>query len=81
MDYKTIKYTVDGYIGRLTINRPEALNALNSEVLSELNRVLCEIKENKDLRVLIVTGEGRSFVAGADIKEKYLEKSKHYQSQ
>lgn len=69
MDYKTIKYTVDGYIGRLTINRPEALNALNSEVLSELNRVLCEIKENKDLRVLVVTGEGRSFVAGADIKE------------
>ena len=40
MEYKTIKYTVDGYIGRLTINRPEALNALNSEVLNELNRVL-----------------------------------------
>ena len=69
MEYKTIKYTVDGYIGRLTISRPEALNALNSEVLNELNRVLCEIKENKDLRVLILTGEGRSFVAGADIKE------------
>ena len=69
MEYNTIKYEVDGFVGKLTINRPKALNALNSEVLDELDKVLSEIKENKDLRALIVTGEGRSFVAGADIKE------------
>ena len=69
MEYNTIKYEVDGFIGKLTISRPKALNALNSEVLDELDKVLNEIKENKDLRALIVTGEGRSFVAGADIKE------------
>ena len=51
------------------MNRPKALNALNSEVLDELDKCLDEIKANNDLRVLIITGEGRSFIAGADIKE------------
>lgn len=69
MTYKTLKYEVNGHIAKMTINRPEALNALNSEVLDELNLLLDEVKANKDLRVAILTGEGRSFVAGADIKE------------
>src|SRR5699024_11438168 len=69
MTYKTVKYEVNGHIAKITINRPEALNALNSEVLDELNVLLDEVRANKDLRVAILTGEGRSFVAGADIKE------------
>ena len=69
MTYKTLKYEVNGHIAKITINRPEALNALNSEVLDELNLLLDEARANKDLRVAILTGEGRSFVAGADIKE------------
>ena len=69
MTYKTVKYEVNGHIAKITINRPEALNALNSEVLDELNTLLDEVRANKDLRVAILTGEGRSFVAGADIKE------------
>lgn len=69
MTYKTLKYEVNGHIAKITINRPEALNALNSEVLDELNVLLDEVRANKDLRVAILTGEGRSFVAGADIKE------------
>ncbi|MDU0893740.1 MAG: enoyl-CoA hydratase-related protein, partial [Anaerococcus sp.] len=69
MGYNTIKYETNENIGKLTINRPDALNALNSEVLDELDNLLNEIKNDKDLRVLIITGEGRSFVAGADIKE------------
>jgi len=56
-------------IGKIIINRPESLNALNSSVFGELNRVLNIIEEDSQLRVLIVTGSGRSFVAGADIKE------------
>ena len=69
MTYKTLKYEVEGTIAKITINRPDALNALNSEVLDELNVLLDEVASNKDLRVAILTGEGRSFVAGADIKE------------
>ena len=57
-------------IAVLTINRPKALNALNSETLVELNTVLSEIEANDDIKVLIVTGSGdKSFVAGADISE------------
>lgn len=69
MTYNTIIYDVDGNIAKLTINRPDALNALNSQVLDELSQVIGEVRANEDLRVLIITGEGRSFVAGADIKE------------
>lgn len=69
MGYNTIKYDVNGHIAKITINRPDALNALNSDVLADLDKALDEIKENNDLRVLIITGEGRSFIAGADIKE------------
>lgn len=54
----------------LTINRPEALNALNSQVLSDLKEALDELKKEADLRCLIITGAGpKSFVAGADIGE------------
>ncbi|MGY0394671.1 MULTISPECIES: enoyl-CoA hydratase-related protein [unclassified Fusobacterium] len=64
-----ITYEQEGFVGVITINRPKALNALNSEVLKELNTVL----DNVDLeatRALILTGAGeKSFVAGADIGE------------
>lgn len=69
MTYETIKYEVNGHIGKITINRPKALNALNSQVLDELDKLLDEVKANDELRAVILTGEGRSFVAGADIKE------------
>ena len=65
--YKTIKYEVKDKIGTITINRPEALNALNMDVLKDLKKVLAEIAKKDDVRAVIVTGEGRSFVAGADI--------------
>ena len=53
----------------VTINRPEALNALNSTVLDELFDVFNVIDKDDEVRCVIVTGEGRSFVAGADIAE------------
>jgi enoyl-CoA hydratase len=68
--YETIRYEKTGEIGILTISRPKALNALNSTVIGELEQVLCEIERDAELRALIVTGEGRSFVAGADIGEQ-----------
>lgn len=61
---------VENGIALLTINRPKALNALNSETLSELNQCLSELEIREDVNVVILTGSGeKSFVAGADISE------------
>ena len=69
--YQTIRYEKNGNIGIATINRPEALNALNSTVISELEQLITEVEQDTELRAFILTGEGRSFVAGADIGEQY----------
>lgn len=58
-----------GHIAVLTINRPEALNALNSHVLRDLSNAVSECEGDEDIYVLIITGAGKSFVAGADIGE------------
>jgi enoyl-CoA hydratase len=66
---KYTSYEYKDFIGTLTITRPDALNALNREVLSEISQILEEIA-SMDLRCLIITGKGeKSFVAGADIAE------------
>lgn len=57
------------HVGILTLNRPEALNAINSELLEELYAKVNEIAADKDIRCLIVTGNGKAFAAGADIAE------------
>ena len=69
--YQTIRYEKNGNIGIATINRPEALNALNSTVISELEQLIGEVEKDTELGAFILTGEGRSFVAGADIGEQY----------
>lgn len=63
----TVKYEKNEGIAVITINRPEALNALNAEVISDLEKVVEAVENDDEVRVLIITGEGRSFVAGADI--------------
>ena len=68
--YNKLIVEVKDRIGYLTINQPKALNALDSEVLQELNTALTEIGSNEAIQVLIVTGAGeKAFVAGANIKE------------
>ena len=69
--YQYVKYEKEGKIAIVTINRPEALNALNSDVIIDLIQVINEVKNDADLGAMIITGEGRSFVAGADIGEQY----------
>ncbi len=67
MDF--INYEAEGMVGVITINRPKALNALNSQVLEELDQTLDAV-DLESVRVLILTGAGeKSFVAGADIGE------------
>ena len=67
--YQTIKYELKNKVATVTIDRPEALNALNSTVLDELFDVFNVIDQDENVRCVILTGAGRSFVAGADIAE------------
>ena len=69
--YKTIRYEKKDNIALVTIDRPEALNALNRTVITELEQVVTELENDGTVRAMILTGEGRSFVAGADIGEQY----------
>lgn len=70
MKYNNIEFTKEDGIGILKINRPKALNALNTETVTELNRCVGEIENDAEVKVLIITGGGeKSFVAGADIVE------------
>jgi enoyl-CoA hydratase len=70
MTYETLKLDVaDNGIAKLTMNRPDQLNALNAQVIDDLSAAVAELSERDDVRVLVVTGEGRAFVAGADIKQ------------
>lgn len=69
VNWQTLKTEQQGGILILTINRPEAMNALNLLVYKEINEVLDEIEQCPDVKVLIITGEGKAFVAGADIAE------------
>ena len=64
-----VKLEKQGHVGIMTISRPEALNALNSQVLADLDAMIDQVEQDDELYVAILTGEGRSFVAGADIGE------------
>lgn len=68
-EYKNLLFDNQDGIGILTMNRPKALNALNSETLGELSCLLDEIAADESVKVVIITGAERSFVAGADIVE------------
>lgn len=65
-----VELKVENYIATVVIDRPKALNALNSEVLIDLVNVISEIRTRKDIRIVLLMGGGeKSFVAGADIAE------------
>ena len=67
--YETLKYEVKDSIAYVTVNRPQAMNALNSDVLNELGAVFTDIAKDDEVRAVILTGEGKAFVAGADIAQ------------
>ena len=67
--FKFLNLSNDGHICTIQINNPKALNALNSRILHEFNRALTVVENDKNNRVLIITGVDKSFVAGADISE------------
>lgn len=70
MDYKNLLLNVNQNIGLITINRPDKLNALNRETLTELKMVLEKLRSDENIFVVIITGSGeKAFIAGADISE------------
>lgn len=70
MSYETMILEVgDDKIARLTLNRPDQLNAINAQVIDDLAQVVEDLAERTDIRALVLTGAGRAFVAGADIKQ------------
>ena len=62
-----VNYEVKGHVAIITVDRPDALNALNLEVLEELAQAADKAEKDQDVYAIIITGAGRSFVAGADI--------------
>lgn len=68
MSFKTIRFEMAGPLGVLTFNRPEKLNALNPEMFAEVRDVLNRVAADPQVRVLVLTGQGRAFIAGADIR-------------
>lgn len=68
--YVNLLFEAKDRVGVITLHRPKALNALNTELLQELSNLLDHIKEDKSVEVVIITGSGeKAFVAGADITE------------
>ena len=68
-DYQTIKTAFHNRIAVITLNRPEVLNALNQALMHEITDAITKIDQDPNVAVTIITGEGRAFAAGADIKE------------
>jgi len=73
-----IKYEIKNEIGILTLNRPEKRNALHPELVKQMKSKLKEAAEDESVKVLIITGEGKAFCAGADLE--YLNEMRNYSS-
>jgi len=69
MNYETIMVSKEGQLGIITLNRPQAMNALNTTMVTELIAALNEFEKDEGVRCLVIAGSERAFSAGADIKE------------
>lgn len=76
-----IKYTFKDHIAEITLNRPKVLNALTVEMLNELEDIFNRFNKDEECKVIIITGSGRAFAAGADIsymKDATPEEAMHF---
>ncbi|WP_372603377.1 enoyl-CoA hydratase [Actibacterium sp.] len=69
MAYKTLIVEIEDHVGLIRLNRPDALNALNSQMLTDLADCVTEMGRNDKVRCIVLTGSDKAFAAGADIKE------------
>jgi len=70
MNFKTINLNIENKIASVEINRPEVLNAFNTELTLELQQATQIVKDDYDVRVVILSGAGRAFSSGADLAER-----------
>ncbi len=70
MKYETLILEREGAIATLTLNRPESLNAMTRQMGVELNDAFAQVRDDTQARVLVVTGAGRAFCAGEDVKQR-----------
>ena len=68
MPFQFIAYTVQDHVAQLTLNRPERLNALHADTLHEINAAMDQAEADTDVRVVVVSGAGRAFSSGFDLK-------------
>jgi enoyl-CoA hydratase len=69
MQFETLLLEVQGRVGLITLNRPQALNALNGQLIAELNLALDQLEKDPQIGCMVLTGSAKAFAAGADIKE------------
>jgi enoyl-CoA hydratase len=69
MAFETVLFEKRGKVGLITLNRPQALNALNAQLISELNQALDACEADDEIGAVVLTGSEKAFAAGADIKE------------
>lgn len=69
MSYETIIVETNGRVGQITLNRPKALNALNSQLIADLTDALAKFEADDGIGAILITGSEKAFAAGADIKE------------
>ncbi|MHC4743305.1 MAG: enoyl-CoA hydratase/isomerase family protein [Planctomycetota bacterium] len=75
MEYTTLKYELSDSVATITLNRPEVLNAMNREMFTELNSVFDTMMSDSAVRAVLLTGKGRGFCSGADLKAMGSESS------
>lgn len=69
MAFETILLDIHGKVGLITLNRPQALNALNAQIVGEINQALDQLERDPNIGCAVLTGSAKAFAAGADIKE------------
>lgn len=78
MDFQCIIYEKENGIATITLNRPEVLNAMNKQLWLDFQAALEDVKKDPEIKVLIITGEGRAFSTGADLKESKTRSLEEY---
>lgn len=78
MEYKFLRYTLEGSVATIILNRPEVYNALNDEITFELQDAFKVIGKDDKVRVVVLTGEGKAFCSGQDLKSSSAQKNRSF---
>ena len=70
MSFQTLTLEIDNHVATITLNRPEMMNAFSEQLIWEMGEATKTVKDDSQIRVLVITGEGRGFTAGADLSER-----------